>query len=342
MLLVRRIISLPLVILGLPAFGLFTAYVLAGPGFRVRLFGVISLDGHKGGEILAGLSAAAVVLGVSLLCAVYGGAAVCGADRRRLAAVFAPLVRCLSLGVAALALIQMSVAVLAAVLFFVGVLHFLPLGVVIAFVAGAFYTAEELIRAAIGLSEPVAAAVEGTAASADAQPALWQKLRDIAAELGARPPDNLVLGLAPAFFATGSKVHLPDKTVLIGETLYLSVAAMRLLSQQELDAVIAHELSHFAGDDTAFTLRFVPIYQRLHQALGVSLAAQGFGALSALPSRVILREAFLAFTKAERRISRAREIAADRAGAAVAGPHALIGAICRLERCSRHWPALVQ
>jgi Zn-dependent protease with chaperone function len=236
----------------------------------------------------------------------------------------------------------MSIAVLAAVLFFVGALHFLPLGVVIALVAGTFYTAEELMRAAIGLSEPIATAIEGIAIPQDAQPALWRKLREVAAELGARPPDNLVLGLAPVFFATGSKVHLPDKTVVHGETLYLSVAAMRLLSQQELDAVIGHELSHFAGDDTAFTLRFVPIYQRLYHALGVSHAVQGYGALSALPSRVILREAFLSFAKAERRISRAREIAADRAGAAIAGPHALIAAIRRIELCSRHWPTVVQ
>jgi Zn-dependent protease with chaperone function len=248
----------------------------------------------------------------------------------------------LSFGVAALALVQMSIAVLAAILFCVGVLHVLPLGVMIGLVAGAFYTAEELIRAAIGLSEPAAAAVEGIAVTQDAQPALWRKLHEVAAELGARPPDNLVLGLAPAFFATGGKVSLPDKTVLHGETLYLSVAAMRLLSQRELEAVIGHELSHFAGDDTAFTLRFVPIYQRLYQALAVSHAVQGYGALSALPPRVILREALLSFAKAERRISRAREIAADRAGAAVAGPHALIAAIRRMELCSRQWPTVVQ
>ncbi len=165
---------------------------------------------------------------------------------------------------------------------------------------------------------------------------------EVASSIGARAPDNLVLGFAPAFFATGGKVHLPDNTVVTGETLYLSVTSKRLLSQPQLQAVIGHELSHFAGDDTSFSLRFMPIYQRLFDSMMASHAVRGYASLTAIPSRVILREAFLSFARAERRISRAREIAADRAGAVAASASDMITAIQLVEHSTRLWPLVVQ
>lgn len=337
----NRIVVLPLVLFCVPAIGLFISSLIAGHRFPVRLL-LFTFDASFGSDILFMLSCGAASLGVLLIGAVYLCAVICGDNRSRLAAIFAPLVRCLSLGVAALALLQASAAVLSAALFLLGFVHILPFGVVIALVAGAIYTTEELTRVAFGLSQPGESRVNGRAVTRAAQPALWAVLDAVAAKLGARVPDNLVLGVQPSFFATGGKIRLPDKSVLQGETLYLSASSMGLVSQQELCAVIGHELSHFAGDDTRFTLRFLPIYQRLQDALWAAHAVPGAGALSALPARMILGEALASFGRAERRVSRARESAADRSGAQASSPAALMTALLRDTASTAVFPQVIQ
>jgi Zn-dependent protease with chaperone function len=102
----------------------------------------------------------------------------------------------------------------------------------------------------------------------DAQPQLWSFVREIASHLGATPPSNIVIGLAPNFYVTSADVTVyPERRKQLNETLYLSLPLMRILSRQELTAVIGHELGHFKGDDTKFSLKFYPIYAGTTQAL---------------------------------------------------------------------------
>lgn len=60
---------------------------------------------------------------------------------------------------------------------------------------------------------------------------------------------GLVVGLTPTFFVTEADVHCIGGTVT-GRTMYLSVPLCRILTVEELSAVIAHELGHFRGEDT--------------------------------------------------------------------------------------------
>ena len=339
MLLLRRFVSILLVVFALPALGLFAGAAFAGHRYRVFAW---HFDGTQPGGLVAMLSLASVGFGILLLLSIYVSAAICGSNRRLLAATFGPLVRGLSVGVAALGLLQMAVLALSVMMLALRFLHVLPIGLVLPVIAGAFYTAEELARVGLALSSPPALPVTGLAAERSKQPGIWRMLDEVAARLGARAPDHVVFGLAPGFFATGTTVRLPDGRRLSGETLYLSLTSLQLLRERSLLAVIGHELSHFVDDDTRFSLRFAPIYARLKNALGVSYAVRGYGAVTAMPSRVILREAFLAFGKAESRVSRAREIAADAAGARAADGQAMICAIMTTEVSQFLWPAVVR
>ena len=77
------------------------------------------------------------------------------------------------------------------------------------------------------------------------EPKLWDFVDSIANELGSSPPDNIIVGLQPTFYATAANVGLvSQKTILKGETLFVSLPLMRLFNKEELKSVIGHELGH--------------------------------------------------------------------------------------------------
>ncbi|MFD2022059.1 M48 family metalloprotease [Pseudocitrobacter faecalis] len=45
---------------------------------------------------------------------------------------------------------------------------------------------------------------------------------------------------------------------LTGNTLYLPLTYLSLLNEAEIAAVVGHELGHFTGEDTQYSLRFAP------------------------------------------------------------------------------------
>src|SRR5207253_136023 len=92
------------------------------------------------------------------------------------------------------------------------------------------------------------------------EPRLWSFVADAAQSAGVAPPEHLVLGLEPNFYVTEAHVQCLDGE-LHGRTMYLSIPLARIFSQQELRAVLGHELGHYKGDDTVFSQKFYPIYR---------------------------------------------------------------------------------
>lgn len=139
----------------------------------------------------------------------------------------------------------------------------------LASLAGVFFT----IKPFFGVASRAEASVVGRSLKVSEYPTLWQFVRRLAVQTGSDSPQNLVVGLTPAFFVTEADVHCIDGKIT-GRTMYLSVPLCHLLTVQELSAVIAHELGHFRGADTVFTLRFYPIYRGAIASLqGVSKVA---------------------------------------------------------------------
>ncbi|WP_163018180.1 M48 family metallopeptidase, partial [Pseudomonas viridiflava] len=131
--------------------------------------------------------------------------------------------------------------------------------------------------------------VLGREVTPEEAPALWAYVRELATRLGALSPDHIVLGMIEGFYVTSGDVSLlPAEISLKGRTLHIPMMYLGLMNAAETSAVIGHELAHFAGEDTEYSLRFLPIYDGIGRSL-VVIAANMM--ISDLLQRTILRPA---------------------------------------------------
>ena len=176
--------------------------------------------------------------------------------------------------------------------------------------------------------------IMGRLASAAEAPGLWQLVKDVASKLGATMPAHIVVGLNEGFFVTENRVRLASgQEVPPGRLLYLPLPYMAFLGRPEVTAIIGHELGHFMGEDTEYSLRFSPIYASAARHLGAIDAVRdedsGSWAWFSKPASH-LGEFFLqAFHESVQHWSRERELAADRVGAAQSSTDAAALALLR-------------
>lgn len=154
-------------------------------------------------------------------------------------------------------------------------------------------------------------------------PALWARLRGIAARLGTPPPDRVVVGVEPNFFVTEHPVTLGAETYH-GRSLYLSLPMLRVLAKDEADAVLGHELAHFSGEDTLWARKIAPLTTNF--ALYMGLLAQGLSLVVAHFMFLFWKLYGLSISK----LSRAREFRADRIGAECSSPAAMKRALVKI------------
>ena len=214
------------------------------------------------------------------------------------------------------------------------------LGVAVVLIGASLWTAIKAVlqlRRTAALFTPDPMIVLGRLVTPDAAPGLWRMLDDLAERLGALRPDNVVVGLTGGFFvSSGPKLLRPGDISLTGRTLYLPLPHLPLLRADELGAIIGHELAHFSGSDTEYSLRFLPIYHGVERSLDAVVAAgtTSAGSLSLL-TRPSLRLGLFAmerFHHTVRHWSRLREFAADAAGAHVTTTDAAARALLRTGR----------
>ncbi|WP_268796911.1 M48 family metallopeptidase [Pseudomonas huanghezhanensis] len=197
------------------------------------------------------------------------------------------------------------------------------------------WTVGKQLGVMLSMFESTPMQVLGQAVSPQEAPGLWAFVSDLAERLGALAPDHIVLGMTEGFYVTSSDVDLlPSATQLKGRTLHVPMMYLGLLDSAETSAVIGHELSHFAGADTEYSLRFLPIYDGIGRSLGVIASTM---LSSDLLQRTILRPAFMLgvyfmerFDHAVNHWSRVRELAADAAGAQLSGNGAAASALLRI------------
>ncbi|MBC3936735.1 M48 family metallopeptidase [Undibacterium sp. CY7W] len=279
----------------------------------------------------ASLSALSVGLGLLLIIFLLGRVA--SFNRSLLLYSFSPAIKLILVVLFALILLQGAIAAYAIYLFesmVLGTVHIVIIGgILLAAVLGSLF----MIKEGMSVSKRVSKNVLGKVVSQSMQPELWNLVNNLATRLGAIPPSNIIIGLDTNFFVTSSDVTpYPSADRQVGETLYLSLPLMRILSLDELTAVIGHELGHFCGDDTRFSLKFYPIYAGTSQALDalhVSSRSNGYG-LALLPASAILSFFMEQFGFAERAIGRDREFMADKLGASVSTPHSLSTALLKI------------
>lgn len=340
---------------------------ISATAFAVLSAGLIAdfwaLDGSISAfKIAISCVTAALILGLIWLTAFWSRH-----SQERLARVFGISVRVLILLVAAFVFLQ------ACLLIFLSIRSYNNIGsglaavnfrlsAILLFLGALTLGASVTIATSIGtLAQKLKTRALGIVVTANEQPALWEFVNTIATKLGAVPPKHIVLGLEPIFYITAADVELAgtsqwvggqtmksnvalSKTIhlITGETMFLSLPLMRTLSKDELGAVVGHELGHFQGMDTAYTLRFVPIYHGVQDAMDAIESATEHPAsqLIALPASTILMFYLSEFAKAEREIGRERELKADEAGVRASSGHALISALVKVATFAPIWPEL--
>jgi len=269
--------------------------------------------------------------------------------RRLLLKIFAPGLKLAVMAVACL--IILHAILLVAALYFGPVYLFSRYAPKLLFLigAGACVGVWKLIASLAKTVTPAEAGVFGRVLPATEHPALWGMVRDLASRAGASPPDHIVGGLDGTFFVTEAKVHCLDGP-LTGRTLFLSLPLCRIMTIPELEGVIGHELGHFLGEDTQYSLKFYPIYRGAQESIEVLLQPLVGGAwvssAALLPALSVLGFFMDSFSEAECEISRTRELAADATAVRLTSPSifgaALVKVAAFAEQCVRAADSIVE
>ncbi len=198
---------------------------------------------------------------------------------------------------------------------------------------GAFVSIRQL-RRAFGLFEPDPAGLVGTIVTQTEAPGLFALVGDLAKARGAPVPQTVVAGAVSGFFVTSYPQRLQTTgQVIDGRTLHVCLPQLVVLNRAELRVVLAHELAHFSGEDTAYSMQFQPVYVGLQHAMA---AVAGRPASRNPPLDRMLRPAHALgqhvldrFDRAVKHWSRLREFEADRAAIATEPPEALATSLLR-------------
>jgi Zn-dependent protease with chaperone function len=295
------------------------------------------------GSRLASIVTAGV--GILLLVLLVLAKVVAGKDRKRLSLLFGPTIRFVML------LLVVSVAGQAGLFIYsfytietmtIGRVH---AGFLLIVGIGALVGCLYLLKSAFGFFKVNPLALRAKLLDRADSSNLYSLVGELARKLGAQPPDHIVVGLEPTFFVTSADVELigVGGLKLEGRTLFLSLSLMEVFSKDELCAVIGHELGHFRGQDTEYSLKFAPTYSRLSTAINAMSAHDNSGtSIALLPALAMLSLCLTEFASAERTVGRERELLADQAGAEAASAQALAIALVKVSVFSGCWSLLTE
>ncbi|MCO5733333.1 M48 family metallopeptidase [Rhizobium sp. SSA_523] len=192
-------------------------------------------------------------------------------------------------------------------------------------------TAVRGLRRVFALVEPEPIIERARVVTEHEAPALWTFVRNLATRMEAGAPDTIVVGLTSGFYVTESRLLLlPEERLIEGRTLHMPAPMLELLDTAEIAAIVGHELAHFAGEDTRYSQRFVPIYSSLQRSLDALYRADINGDFGIAAGLRLGYHALSRFDTAVAHWSRLREFEADRHGSAVSGTGGAASALVRV------------
>jgi Zn-dependent protease with chaperone function len=225
-----------------------------------------------------------------------------------------------------------SLGIAAAVLYILFQLPRIPVFLVAAAAIlpfAALWAAVKAMLAIIGgrRDAQTAAGIERTS-----QPGLYAIADEVAALVGAKSPDRIILHVFPTFFVTQGRVSLLDGAAS-GRILALGMPLAGSLSPREFRSVLAHEFAHFAKGDLTYSTVVSPAYRALGTALQKLSSADPGGSTGAFmsilraPSLIFLANSYEYFATIDRMLQRGREFRADRAAADLYGKASFVSAL---------------
>lgn len=288
-------------------------------------------------------SIGAGAVGLALVGAIALAGAVARSNRGLLLSVFRPGLYLAAVTTTGLVVVH---AVIAMAIIYYGetaLVNTVHGGLILAIGLGAIGGVAVIARSMFGAVQKAETKAIGVAVSMREAGPLWNHVAGIARTLGALQPDHIVVGLDPMFFVTEANVTTPGET-LTGRTLFCSLPLARILTIDELTAIIGHELGHFRGEDTKFSGHFYPIYRGTATAIASLHAVGGrsLRAVSLAPAIAILSFFFERFAVAERLHSRMRELLADQAGVEATSARAMASALVKVHAYTGAWGGFQQ
>lgn len=285
------------------------------------------------------------IIALMLLMLFIVSAKIAGENRTKIAKIFPPLIFITLIVLSALVLVQGAILTYGAYIgesYAIERVHFYLIGgiALVSLVSGF-----GLIKSAYNMSRKQKQHVLGKKLDPSKHSKLFSLIKEISDTLGARYPEHVVVGLEPNFYVTSADVNvMGDNTELSGETLYISLPLARILSTEELKAIIGHELGHFRGDDTYYSLKFSPVYSGLSHAIATlgHDNPEESGSIVTLPAYTVLSYMIDVFHKNVSTISREREFAADLAASEVAESKALASSLLKIGLYANAWFELEQ
>jgi Zn-dependent protease with chaperone function len=279
------------------------------------------------------------VAAIGLVLLFQVAALVCGTNRDLLSTIFPKIVPIVLLGVAAVVLIQAFMLTYAT--YWIQILlisAWYPIVTGGIGVAGAIASFSIILAVWNSFKVKDHVIVSGHLAKPDEQSRLFDLIESVAKTIGGKVPDNIVFGLDPTFYAISNPVKIANQdTRLTGETMYLSLPLLRVLSIDEIKAIIGHELGHFAGSDTDYSRKFSPVYRSISESQQRMMDSEN---ITTLPAAFTLMNLLNSFDSSVKSIGRERELVADEHGANASSGEALVVALLKLSIYSSAWTGI--
>ena len=133
---------------------------------------------------------------------------------------------------------------------------------------GFFYIFPPIVKGVFNFTKVNYVPIVGVSLNKKDHSKIFSVVSDLSKKINAKMPKNIVLGLSTDFFAISKDLKVFNgvkQTTLKNETLYISIPYLRILTINELEGIIGHELGHFEGKDTNYAMKFAPIFRRLNQ-----------------------------------------------------------------------------
>jgi Zn-dependent protease with chaperone function len=172
--------------------------------------------------------------------------------------------------------------------------------------------------------------VEGTPLERETSPGLWKHVEMLCKQLGTEPPHTILGGIDNNFFVTEHPVHVGDQ-MFEGRSLFVSLSLLKRLSKPEADAVLAHEMAHFSGDDTSYSRKLSPLLSRY-----IDYMETLYDSALSRPIFYFMLCYFSLFQISLGRRRRERELRADRIAASVTSPESVGNALLKVAAYSRY------
>jgi Zn-dependent protease with chaperone function len=282
-----------------------------------------------------------VVAALLMIAAISVAARFAERDRRLLAALFIPGVHLTLFALLVMIVAQSLIAAYAFYTVETELARSVGVALIYCLILSAVLGAWGTVRVGFAVSRRPPLVVLGIEINQETQGRLWRFVAQVASKLGAEPPAHIVLGLQPTFYATPANLVLVGQSqVLTGDTIHLSLPMLRILSEQELAAVVGHEIGHFKEEDAICTLHFLIAYSSVSNVLG-RISTRPYHSLALIPAAVVLDYLLERFAAAERTIGRQREVEADFAGVLVGGAEPLAAAIVKITMFTRLWTKML-